>query len=98
MANRAILVEEGELSMQVNTTDFKNHLGEYLDMAKEQPVVVRKSGKPIAVVLNADEYDYLQGLEDQYWIARAEAAEAGGEWISHDEAVRLLAARLKQAR
>lgn len=84
--------------MQVTTTDFKNHLGEYLDMAKEEPVVVRKSGKPIAVVLDATEYEYLQGLEDLYWIARAEAAEVSGQWVSHDEAIRLLSARLKQTR
>lgn len=98
MAIRAILVKKGEVSMQVNTTDFKNHLGEYLDMAKEQPVIVRKSGKPIAVVLDAGEYEYLQGLEDLYWAARAEAAEASGAWVTHEEAVRLLTARLKQAR
>lgn len=84
--------------MQVNSTDFKNHLGEFLDMAKEQPVVVHKSGKPIAVVLGATEYEYLQGLEDLYWVARAEAAEKTGEWVSHDEAVRLLTERLKQTR
>lgn len=61
--------------VQVNTTDFKNHLGEYLDMASYRPVVVCKSGKPIVVVLDAGEYEYLQRLEDLYWIARAEAAE-----------------------
>ena len=84
--------------MQVNVTDFKNHLGECLDRAKEEPVIVRKAGKPIAVVLNADEYDYLQGLEDQYWIIRAEASEASGTRVSHEEAMRMLAARSNAVR
>ena len=42
------------------------------------------------------EYEHLLRLEDLYWIARAEAAEAAGEWVGHDDAVRLLASRLRQ--
>jgi PHD/YefM family antitoxin component YafN of YafNO toxin-antitoxin module len=58
--------------------------------------MVRKSGKAVAVVMSADEYDHLQGLEDAYWLARAETAESSGEWVGHDEAIRLLTDRLKR--
>ena len=44
----------------------------------------------------AVEYNHLQKMEDAYWIARAQAAEASGEWVSTDEATRVLTERLKQ--
>lgn len=75
---------------QVNSTDFKNHFGEFLDLARDEPVAVNKSGKPVAVLVSTEEFEYLQRLEDLYWIARARAAEAKGEWLSHDDAVKLL--------
>jgi prevent-host-death family protein len=83
---------------EVNSTEFKNHFGEFLDLAHDEPIAVSKSGKPIAVVLSAEEFDHLQKLDDAYWRARAEAAEAKGQWIGHDEAMRLLASRLKRSK
>jgi antitoxin Phd len=82
---------------QINSTDFKNHLGEFLGLVRDETLMVSKSGKPLAVVMSAEEYEHLQRLEDAYWIARALAAEARGEWIGHDEAMRSLTERLKQA-
>jgi prevent-host-death family protein len=82
---------------EINSTDFKNHLGEFLGLAKDETLMVSKSGKPLAVVMSAEEYEHLQRLEDAYWIARAEAAESRGEWIGHDEAMRSLTERLKRA-
>lgn len=82
---------------QVNSSEFKNHFGEFLELVREQPVAVNKFGQPVAVLMSAVEYKYLQRLEDLYWIARAEAAEQSGGWIGHDEALRLLTDRLKRA-
>ncbi len=83
---------------QVNSTDFKNHFGEFLDLAKTEPITIGKSGKPIAVVMSVEEYEELQGLVDAYWRARAEAAEAAGKWVEPDEAMRILTSRLKRAK
>ena len=47
-------------------------------------------------MMSAEEYEHLQRLEDAYWVARAEAAEARGQWVGHDDALRHLASRLKQ--
>ncbi|HLJ95851.1 MAG TPA: hypothetical protein VKU02_21925 [Gemmataceae bacterium] len=55
-----------------------------------------RGSKPVGVFLSPHEYDHLQRLEDVYWVARAEAAEAKGQWVGHDEAVRLLTDRLKR--
>jgi len=82
---------------EVNATDVKNQFGEFLDLAREEPIGIRKSGKLTAVMLSADQFDHFQRLEDAYWVARAEAAEKSGQWIGHDEAMRILTERLKQA-
>jgi len=83
---------------QINSTDFKNHFGEFLDLAKEEPITIGKSGKPVAVMMSIEEYEELQGLEDAYWRARAEAAESSGQWVDPAEAMRVLTSRLKRAK
>ncbi len=80
----------------VSTTEFKGQLGHYLASTREAPIVVQKSGYPVAVVLSPVEYQHLQELEDLYWLARAEAAEATGTWVDHPEAVQRLTSRLSE--
>jgi prevent-host-death family protein len=82
----------------VNSTDFKNHFGEFLDLARNEPIAVNILGKPVAVLVSAEEFAFLQRLDDLNWIARATAAEAAGEWVSHEEAMALLLCRLSPAR
>jgi prevent-host-death family protein len=82
---------------QVNSTDFKTHFGEFVDLVRDEPIEVRRGSKPVGVFLSPQEYEHLQSLEDTYWAARALAAEAAGQWVAPDEAMRLLAERLKQA-
>jgi antitoxin Phd len=80
---------------QINSSEFKNRFGEFLDLAMGEPVLVNRSGKAVAVLVSADEYDHLQRLDDAYWRARAEAAEATGEWVGTGDAMGLLTDRLK---
>lgn len=82
---------------QVNSTDFKTNFGEFVDLARDEPIEVLRGSKPVGVFLSREEYEHLQRLEDAYWAARAQAAEASGEWIGHAEAIRLLTERLKPA-
>jgi len=81
---------------EVNATDMKNQFGEFLDLARNEPIGIRKSGKLTAVVISAEEYEHYQKLEDAYWAARAEAAEKRGEWVGHEAAMRVLTDRLKR--
>jgi len=81
---------------EVNATDMKNQFGEFLDLTRDEAIGIRKSGKLTAVMVSAEEYEHLQRLEDAYWLARAEAAENRGQWVGHEEAMRLLAGRLKR--
>jgi prevent-host-death family protein len=81
---------------EVSATEMKSQFGEFLDLARDEPVGIRKSGKLTAVMVSADEYEHLQRLEDSYWIARAERAEERREWVSHDDAMAMLTERLKR--
>jgi prevent-host-death family protein len=83
---------------QINAVDFKNSFGEYLDLAKDEPIAVCKSGKPVAVMMSVEEYLALQQLEDAFWKSRAEVAEALGEWVEPAEAMRVLTSRLKRGK
>ncbi len=83
---------------QVNSTDFKNNFGEFLDLARDEPIAVNRSGKPVAVLVSVEEFAHFQRLNDLYWLARATGAEAAGEWVTHEEAMALLLGRLSQAK
>jgi prevent-host-death family protein len=82
---------------QINSTDFKTHFGDFVDLVRDEAIEVLRGSKPVGVFLSREEYEHLQGLDDAYWAARAAAAEAKGEWVGHDEAVRLLTDRLTRA-
>ncbi|MGH7813666.1 MAG: type II toxin-antitoxin system Phd/YefM family antitoxin [Candidatus Binataceae bacterium] len=61
-----------------NATDVKNRFGEFLDHARTEPVKVRKTGRPVAVLLSWDEYERLAALDDAWWAERAREAEKKG--------------------
>ena len=42
-----------------SATEFKIHLGEYLDKSRTEPVFVRKSGRDVAVLISKEEFDRL---------------------------------------
>jgi prevent-host-death family protein len=81
---------------QVNATDFKTHFGDFVDLVRDEPIEVLRGSKPVGVFVSREEYAHLQSLDDAYWIARAETAEADGRWIGHDEAIHLLTDKLKR--
>jgi len=62
----------------VPATDAKQHFGEYLNTALYEPVMVQKSGKPVAVILSAKEYERLVALEDAMLVRHVKEAEARG--------------------
>ena len=82
---------------QVNSTEFKTHFGEFADMVRNEPIEVMRGSKAVGVFVSRDDYEHFQRLDDAYWAARAQAAEASGEWVRHEEAVRVLTDRLKRS-
>lgn len=83
--------------LHISSSEFKKQMGAYLASATEQPLQIQKAGRPVAIVLSPAEYAHLQELDDQYWIARAQAAESDGEWIDHEQAMQHIATRLREA-
>ncbi len=75
--------------MIVTATELKNRLGQYLEAAQAEPVIVEKSGRESSVVLSKRRYDELLELEDKVWDMKAQAAEAEG-FMTDEEARQLL--------
>lgn len=61
-----------------DATEVKNHFGRYVESALREPVLVRKSGREVAVILSLEDYQRLTALEDSWWAARAVEAEKEG--------------------
>ena len=40
-------------------TDFKQHVGRYLDAARTGAVIIEKQGRPTAVLISVEEYEAL---------------------------------------
>lgn len=44
----------------MSAKEAKNGFGLLLDTARAEPVVIKKHGRPVVVVLSTEEYDLLQ--------------------------------------
>ena len=72
--------------MKVTATEFKNRLGQYLDMAETDPVVVEKSGRIKSVLISNAMYEKFLAYEDAYWANKAKQAEDEGYLGTEDSA------------
>lgn len=75
----------------VNSSDFKSHFGDYLDLIGEEPVTVNKLGKPAAVLVSIAEYERLSRLEALVREAVRETAGTVREPVDYEEFVAVLA-------
>jgi prevent-host-death family protein len=82
---------------KVNSTDFKTHFDEFVDLVRDGPIEVLQAGKPVGVFLSPEEYGHFRRLDDAYWVAKARAAEESGEFLSHEESMKLLTDLLNRA-
>ena len=63
---------------RVTATELKIKTGECLGRAQKEPLEIEKNGRAIAVLISYEDYERLSKLENQYWLARVEAAEKSG--------------------
>ena len=70
-------------------TEVKNRFGEFLEKARHEPVMVKKTGRNYVVMLNHTEFERLQALEDHAWGTAAMEAEKSG-FIGTEETMKLL--------
>ncbi len=78
-------------------TQVKNSLGEYLDAALREPVVITKSGRSHSVLLSWEDYQRLAAMEDAWWGEQALAVERAGDILGAAESLDFLNAGLKKA-
>lgn len=75
--------------MNVTATELKTRLGQYLEAAQSEPVIIEKSGRASSVVLSMRRYDELCDIEDRLWDMQAQQAEKEG-FMSDEETQALL--------
>ena len=67
-----------EINMQVTATELKNRLGQYLDAAETDPVIVEKSGRVKSVLISSAMYEKFLTYEDAFCADKAKQAEKDG--------------------
>ncbi len=58
--------------MRATATELNKHPGKYINQAIKEPVILERSGHPVAVIVSYERY--IQ-LEDAYWGELATSAE-----------------------
>lgn len=79
--------------LHLAASEVKQRLGQYMECALTEPVVIEKSGRPAVVMLSIAEYERLQALDDAYWGERAKQALESG-LAGTDETMRRLQQRI----
>ncbi|MEN8219697.1 MAG: type II toxin-antitoxin system Phd/YefM family antitoxin [Pseudomonadota bacterium] len=64
--------------MNINVTEFENRFGQYLEAAVREPVIIEKTGYPMAVMMSYTNYERLREIEDAFWAKKALEAEKSG--------------------
>ncbi len=75
--------------MNITATELKTRLGQYLDTAETEAVIIKKSGRAKSVLISHAKYEYFSALEDRYWAEKALEAEKEG-YLNEDKTRELL--------
>lgn len=60
----------------LSANEAKTHFGDLLIKAQRAPIQINKNGKPVAVVVSAEDYESMEALKLRLVQARARQAEA----------------------
>ncbi len=65
--------------MKASATEIKTHFGHFLDVVRSgEDVIIERSGKELATLLDYKEYRYLKRLDELLLIEKVKLAEKGG--------------------
>ncbi len=62
----------------LTATEIRHKFAEVVEGLKIEPVLVRKSGRPVAVILSYEDFERMQDIEDAWWGEQAQKAAAEG--------------------
>ena len=75
--------------MEATATEVKNKFGKFSDIARNEPVIVEKTGRKAIVLIAFEEYERLIQIENAYWAEKASRAEADG-YVGSEESIAFL--------
>lgn len=52
-------------AVRTSATDFKQHVGKYLDLARRGRVLIERQGRPAAMLISVEEYEALNPAASQ---------------------------------
>lgn len=85
-------LEEFKAMTKMSANSAKARFGELLDIARREPVIIEKHGRPVAVVLSTEDYNELENLK----LARLrDEVDAGLHALDEGDYVEVDAAGLK---
>lgn len=96
-----ILIKKDKILDTLNASDAKREFGDALIKAQHGPVRINKNGKPVAVLISANEFTQLQAYRErclQQEIAEGIADLDAGRVIDGDKVIAELRARLSNAK
>jgi len=64
--------------MNINVTELENQVGQYIQAVVTEPIVIEKTGSPMAVMMSYIDYERLIKFEDAFWASKAIEAEKSG--------------------
>ena len=70
-----------------SAVDAKNRFGELLDAARHEPVVIKKHGRSVAVMLSTEEYERLELSDDAWWGQKAMKAMKNAKFLGHEKSM-----------
>ena len=62
----------------MSASEAKNNFGDLIESARSNPVKIERNGRPVVVVISAEEFERLEALEDSWWANEAQKAMAEG--------------------
>ena len=78
--------------MKATATEVKNKFGKFSDIARNEPVIVEKTGRKAIVLIAFEEYERLTQIEDAYWAEKAARAEADG-YVGSEESMAFISGK-----
>ncbi len=67
--------------MKVSAIKLQNQVGQYLEAALAEPVIIEQTGKPMTVMISYTDYERFLAIEDAFWAKKALEAEAKGHFL-----------------
>jgi antitoxin Phd len=80
----------------LTATELRHKFGEVVEGLKLEPVLVEKSGRPVAVILSYEDFQRFEDLEDAWWGEQARKAASEG-LLSAKETMSWVEERMNEA-